>query len=191
MKKKTKIFVLLSVFFAASASIGAFAATPVMDKPEKPVITTGTNTMDETVIHVIFDLPPEITAFEVEAAGQTGAPNLIVEYDMRVDGGKWFMDREDGVEREAGLQEYYITTLKNNFLAYDYSESIRKGAKKIDCDFEGFMFWFDGWDLENHLYSFRYRFVYEQLLPRQGKKPGYSERVTEWSDEATIGSIKF
>jgi hypothetical protein len=192
MEKKTKFFVLLFVFFAASASVGAFAATPLMERPAKPVITTGTNTMDETVIHVIFDVPPEITAFEVEAAGQTGAPNLVVEYDVRVDGGKWLMDREVGVEREAGLLTYYMTTLKNNFLAYDYSESIRKGARKIDCAFEPWMFGFgDEWDFKKHSYSFRYRYVYEQLLPNHGRKPGYFERVTEWSDETAIGNLKF
>jgi hypothetical protein len=182
---------VLGMFVTAAAT----AAAPFMGKPAKPFIEIGKNTMGEAVLNVIFAVPPEIAAFEEEAAGQTGAPNLVIEYDVRVDGGKWLMDRKTGAEREAGLQAYYIGTLKNNFLAYDFSQRIIEGAKKIDSGFESWMFGFgDEWDLKNHSYSFRYRFVYEQLLPDHGGKPGYKERATEWSDEASagkMGSVKF
>ena len=176
---------LLALMLSAAMASASWAAAPVLDKPEALTIQTAKNTMDETVLRTVFPVSPEIRAFKRQAALETGAPNLVIEYDMRLDGGKWFMDRKPGQEREESLQAHYLNVLRNGFLAYNPGEGMSEADEYV-CDFEAFMFELDKWDLENHVYACRYRFVYEQYLPgRDG--PSYKERVTPWSDEAQIG----
>jgi hypothetical protein len=186
MKKISSVFFVpaflcLAVLFAAAA----FAAQPALDRPSGPEIRAGKNTMDETTLIVSLPVPQSIRDFAAEAETQSGAPNLLIEFDTRTDGGRWFMDRDSEQRRENSLQGTLLEGRKYRFMVYDPGADLKNMTEYVS-EFEAFMFELDEWDLKNHSYSFRYRYVYEQLLPGPGG-PSYEERSSPWSDEAAIG----
>ena len=181
--------ILAGLFFSALVCFAlcgaAFAAQPVLDKPAAPDLYLSKDDFGETVITVSFPVPQRIRNFQKQAETQPGAPNLLIEFDTRMDGGKWFLDRESGGPRKAPLQEELLNRFKYRFLVY------RPGAElvsmtKYESAFEAFMFEHESWDLDNHSASFRYRYVYEQMLP-SGDEPAWEDRASPWSDEVSVG----
>ena len=174
------LFILIGSCLALCGA--AFAAMPVLDKPAAPELYTGKNTMDETVIIVRFPVPQSIRDFVAQSETQPGAPSLLIEFDTRMDGGAWFLDREAGGSRKTPLQEELLEQFKYRFLVYGRGAEL-KNKTKYESEFEAFMFGYESWDLDKHSHSFRYRYVYEQLLPG----PVWEDRTSPWSDEATAG----
>ena len=181
--KNTSFFLLglVSIFLCGAA----FAAQPVPDKPAAPELYPGKNYMDETVLIVSFPVPQSIRAFLAQSEKQPGAPKLLIEFDTRMDGEKWFLDRVAGGSRERPLQEELLEQFKYRFLVYAPGADFKKRTQ-YESEFEAFMFGYKSWDLSKHSYSFRYRYVYEQLLPGN-KGPVWEDRTSPWSDEATAG----
>ena len=188
MGKKFSSF-FISFFILGLASIilcgAAFAAQPVLDKPAAPELHTGKNSMDETVLIVSFPVPQSIRAFLAQSEKQPGAPKLLIEFDTRMDGEKWFLDRVAGGSRERPLQEELLEQFKYRFLVYAPGADFKKRTQ-YESEFEAFMFGYKSWDLSKNFYSFRYRYVYEQRLPGN-KGPVWEDRTSLWSDEATAG----
>jgi len=177
------IFLLALVFLALCLT--AFAAQPVLDKPAAPALAAQVNAMDETVIIISFPVPQSIRNFKAEVENQPGAPNVLIEFDTRMDGGEWFFDRKAGGERKSPLQEELLNQFKYRFLVYDPGASL-KDMPKYESEFEAFMFGFEPWNLDKHSVSFRYRYVYEQLVSG-GDGPVWQDTASPWSDEVSVG----
>jgi hypothetical protein len=85
------------------------------------------------------------------------------------------------------LQVYFLEGFKYRFLAYDVTDDVKNGMKEYDSAFESFMFGLtELWDLKNHSYSFRCRFVFER---QSGNR--YEESSSPWSDEVSIGTVSY
>ena len=180
----------LSTLFLSAIACLAFcgavcAAQPVLDKPAAPSLAALINAMDETVIIVSFPVPQSIRDFKEEVETQPGAPNILIEFDTRMDDGEWFFNREAGNTRKVPLQEELLNQFKYRFLVYDPGENL-KNMPKYESEFEAFMFGFEPWNLVKHSVSFRYRYVYEQLISG-GDEPVWQDRVSPWSDEVSVG----
>ena len=179
--------IFAALFLSALACLAiygaAFAADPVLDKPAAPELAVSANNFDETVITVSFPTPQSIRDFKAEAETRPGAPDLLVEFDARIDGGEWFLDRVSGGPRKAPLQEELY--FKYRFMVYRTGAEFA-GTTKYEIEFEAFMFEHEPWDLDKHSVSFRYRYVYEQTRPG-GDGPIWEDIASPWSDEVSVG----
>ena len=76
--KLCALFAFTFVLMLSAASTGgAWAAMPVLEKPEALVIQTAKNTTDETILRTVFPVSPEIRAFKRQTAQEPGAQNLL------------------------------------------------------------------------------------------------------------------
>ena len=176
------LFVTVLACFVACGA--AFAAQPVLDKPAPMSFTLENDSLDEVdaVIILRFPVPQSIRNYAAQAEKEAGAPNLLIEFDTRMDGGKWFLDRKAGGRKKSPLQEELLDQFKYRFLVYD-PDAESMNVAQYESEFEAFMFEYDSWDWDNHSHSFRYRYVYEQVLPG----PVWVDRASPWSDEITVG----
>ena len=186
MIKQTNGFasLFLSVLACFVLCGAAFAAQPVLDKPAAPDIYLSESHFGETVITVTFPVPQSIRDFKAQSE-KPGAPSLLIEFDTRMDEAEWFLDRVSGGERKAPLQEELLNQFKYRFLVYSPGAELIN-MTKYESEFEAFMFGLESWDLDNRSVSFRYRYVYEQMLPSAGG-PVWEDRASPWSDEVSVG----
>ena len=163
-----------------ASTFPARAEPPSLGKPARPRISAYKNTMDELCLLLKCPVPSDVRdlASRVDAKGGEA---LLAEFDVRTDRGAWFADRQPGEFRDGSLQSVLLKGFKYRFTAYDVTDSLKDGMKVYESGFEPFMFELDSWNLENHAYSFRFRYVYE--YPGDG---GYREVVSPWSDEVSI-----
>jgi hypothetical protein len=174
----------LALAFVFSVLCGpALAAQPVLDTPAAPELYREKNTMGEMVLRLRFTVPKSIRDYVAQAETEAGAPRLLVEFDFRMDNGPWFLDRKPGGGRRAPLQEELLGQFKYRFLVESPGAALIK-AKEYQSVFEAFMFGLEAWNTAAHTYSFRYRLVYEQMLPGEGG-PEWSDRTSPWSAVAT------
>ena len=185
MMKKIFAVLFLSGLTGLAFWGAAFAAQPVLDKPAAPSLDPRKDTIGETVITVSFPVPQSIRGFQADSDKPGAMPNLLIEFDVRLDGGEWFLDREAGGPRKAPLQEELLNQRKYGFLVYSLGAEL-KSMTKYESEFEAFMFGHEPWNLDNRSVSFRYRYVYEQMLPG-GDGPVWEDRVSPWSDEVSVG----